>query len=92
MYLTQEESKKSRENLIYEGLPARYCISGKMRIVVISFGENQAAVWDEDEFLYITGVPLTEELIDTSYIEVDSVTTAFTKKFEIKLIPEIFFV
>lgn len=92
MYLSKEIPKKSLENLIFEGLPARYSISGKMRIVVISFCSNQAGLWDAGEFHYITSVDLTKELVDTCYVEVDSITTAFTKKFEVKLIPTIFFV
>lgn len=92
MYLSKEIPKKSQENLIFEGLPARYCISGKMRIVVISLDSNQAGLWDAGEFHHITGVDLTKEIVDTCYVEVDSITTAFTKKFEVKLIPAIFFV
>lgn len=92
MYLSNKEvKKKSEANLIFEGLPARYCISGKMRIVVISFEENQAGVWDSGEFSYITGIELTKELVDTCYVEVDSTTTAFTKRFEIKLFPAILY-
>ena len=82
---------KSEANLIFEGLPARYSISGKIRIVVISFEENQAGVWDSGEFSYITGMTLTEDLVETCYVEVDSTTTAFTKKFEVKLIPAILY-
>jgi hypothetical protein len=63
-----------------------------VRIVVISFDENQAGVWDSDDFFYVTGVHLTKELTETSYVEVDSVTASLTRRFEIKLIPEIFFV
>jgi hypothetical protein len=92
MYLSTVTTKKSKEDLILEGLPARYCVSGKMRIVVVSLDENQSGVWDAGEFFYITGIQLTKELIETSYVEVDSVTTAFTSKFEVKLIPEIFFI
>lgn len=86
-----ERKIKSRETLFFEGLPARYSPSGKIRIVVISFEENQAGVWDSGEFFYITGMTLTNDLVDTCYVEADSATTAFTKKFELKLIPAILY-
>ena len=76
-------------NLIFNGLPARYLGDNKIRIIVICPSGNGVHVWDADEFFHYTSQSLTEELVEHSYVEIDSTTNP--KKIEIKLIPAILY-
>lgn len=74
-------------NMIYNGLAGRYSRDNKINIIVISEKEEALGLWDSDQFNYWTGQILTKDLVDTSYVEIDS--TANPKEIKIKLIPEI---
>lgn len=80
---------ENKIRLIFNGLPARYLRDNKIRIIVICSSSNGVHVWDADEFFHYTGQSLTEELVEHSYVEIDS--TSNPKEINIKLIPEILF-
>lgn len=87
------QRKKDVTELLFETLPARYCESrDKIHVVIVSPEEGCSSLWDENVFFEVTGQILTKHIIDTCYIEVDTIDFFEIKKFEIKLIPEIFFV
>ncbi|MBP6948978.1 MAG: hypothetical protein KBC41_02890 [Candidatus Pacebacteria bacterium] len=72
-------------------MPARYCESrDKIHVVIVSPEEGCSSLWDENVFFEVTGQVLTKHIIDTCYIEVDTIDFFEMKKFEIKLIPEFF--
>lgn len=81
---------RSVEQLLYNALPARYSEDGTIRIAIVSLIQDTAGVIDDNEYFGLTGKHLTEELVETQYLEVDTVCTFDSKYFEHKIIPAIF--
>ena len=87
-YTDTELQKESQ--LLCEGLAGRYGSDGKVGMLVVSLLEGKFAYFDALEFQDVTGLPLTKVIVDSRYLEVDTVTKGKTQGYTINLIPEIY--
>lgn len=67
-YLSKPRGIQTEEYLVFEGIPMRYSSSGIIRKVVVSLESNQSGAWDGADVFYVTGRPLTANLVENCYV------------------------